>query len=146
VDWLRHNQRLTRRMRLARRRAGDRLLAASAVPVIVLLSLAGSAIAGSPVHAAHGGRTAHTAAGSADQAVSFTVRPAILVVVDDHCQPLELWANVGGSPSAAELRATVGRQGSAAGDPVGRACVDTALLALPRDDVRWAPRGEVWAR
>jgi hypothetical protein len=132
-------------MRLARRRVGRRLLAAPAVPVIVLLCLAGSAIAGSQASASHGDRAGHPAAGSAEQAVRFTVRPAILVVVDDRCQPLELWANVGARPSAAQLRATVGRQGSAAGDSVDQACVDAALLALPKGDVRWMTRGRVWA-
>ena len=28
---------------------------------------------------------------------------------------------------------------------VDQACVNTALLALPQGDVRWSPRGEVWA-
>jgi hypothetical protein len=145
VDWLRHNQRSTRSRRLARRRVGRRLLAAAAVPVIVLLSLAGSAIAGSTAPASGGDRTTRPAAGSGDQAVRFTVRPAILVVVDDRCRPLELWANVGARPSAAQLRATVGRQGSASGDAVDQSCIGAALLALPRSDVRWATRGQVWA-
>lgn len=145
MDWLRPNQRSTRSMRLARRRVGRRVLAAFAVPVIVLLSLAGSAIAGSQAPASHGNRSPHPATGSADQAVSFTARPAVLVVVDDRCQPVELWANVGARPSAAELRATVGRKGSVSGNAVDHACVDAALLALPRGDVRWATRGQVWA-
>jgi hypothetical protein len=132
-------------MRLARSRAGGRMLAASAIPAIVLLSLAGSAIAGSHVHTSRGDRTAGPGAGSAQQAVTFTVRPAILVVVDDQCRPLQLWANLGAKPSAAELRTTVGRQGSASGDAVDQTCVDGALLALPRSEVRWATRGDVWA-
>lgn len=145
MDWLRHNQRSTQSMRLARRRVGRRLLAAAAVPLIVLLSLAGSAIAGSTAPASHGDRAARPGSGSAEQAVRFTVRPAILVVVDDRCQPLELWANVGAKPSAAQLRSAVGRQGSAAGDSVDQACVDAAMLALPRGDVRWVTRGRVWS-
>jgi hypothetical protein len=144
VDRLRHHQQLTRSMRLARQRVRGRVLAASAVPAIVLLGLAGSAVAGSRAPASHGPLAAHRASAGGDQTVTFTVRPAILVVVDDQCRPLQLWANVGARPSAAELRTTVGRQGSASGDAVDQACVDAALLALPRGEVRWAARGQVW--
>jgi hypothetical protein len=145
VDWLRHIQHVTRSVRLARGRAGGRLLAASALPGIVLLSLAGSATAGSRAPISHRPLATHRASASGDQTVTFTVRPAILVVVDDQCRPLQLWANLGTKPSAAELGTTVGRQGSVSGDAVDQACVDGALLALPRGEVRWATRGQVWA-
>jgi hypothetical protein len=83
-------------------------------------------------------------AGAGRQTVGFTVRPTILVVVDEGCRPLALWSNIGHTPDAGQLAATQGRLRSASGDSVSRDCVRAALAALPMADVGWTVRGRVW--
>ena len=79
-------------------------------------------------------------AGSATQTVSFTVVPAILVVVDSSGHPFEVFTNLRQTPTAAELAAVHVRTGSQHGP-------DTAVTAAVRAalaDVHWGRPGLVW--
>jgi hypothetical protein len=121
--------------------------------IAVLCTAAAPALAhalGSPGSAAPAVAGAHSTGGpveaSAAMTVRFKVRPVIVVVVDDAGTPTQVWTNVPGAPTAAELDAVQVRLD----DPRGPALpIDPALDArLPAvlGGAGWGHQGLIWQR
>jgi hypothetical protein len=78
--------------------------------------------------------------------VKFTVRPVIVLVVDGTGRPIQLWTNIAGRPTSAELRGLLVRRGTPRGAPVA---MDDRLSAEARAVVAaasWGGQGLVWQR
>jgi len=76
--------------------------------------------------------------------VGFTVRPVIVVVVDDAGSPTQLWTNIPGSPTAAELDAVQARLGSPRGTPVPIGPALEAQLPAILAGAGWGRQGLIW--
>jgi len=115
----------------------------------VLCVLAAPALAGglaSPGGPAAGSPAAQAVGSSSDVTVRFTVRPVIVLVVDDSGAPTQLWTNIPGTPTDAELAGVQARLGGPRGAPV---MIDPALRAqLPAilAEAGWGRQGLVWQR
>ena len=78
--------------------------------------------------------------------VGFTVRPVVVVVVDADGSPTQLWTNIPGTPTAAELDAVQARLDSPRGGPVA---IDPALRAQIANILSaadWGHQGLIWQR
>ena len=78
--------------------------------------------------------------------VGFTVRPVIVVVVDDAGSPAQLWTNIPGSPTADELDAVQARLDSPRGTPVSIGQALRAQLPAILAGAGWGHQGLVWQR
>ena len=95
----------------------------------------------------YGLRTVNAAGGSATTvAVRFAVRPVILLVVGDGNSPLELWTNIPGRPSAAELEALQVRLGDVHGLDLATTAALRSAAAMPLADADRGTPGRVWRR
>ncbi|MDX6520687.1 MAG: hypothetical protein QOF08_1292 [Gaiellales bacterium] len=95
----------------------------------------------------YGLRTVSAAGGSVTTvAVRFTVRPVILLVVGRDGTPRELWSNVAGQPSAADLRALRVRVGDVHGADLAVTAALRSAAGVPLADARWGAQGLVWRR
>ena len=92
-------------------------------------------------------RTVNAAGGSAATvAVRFTVRPVVLLVVDGRGAPVELWTNIPGRPSAADLAGLRVRLGNAGGADLPLTARLLAAAATPLADANWGTQGRIWRR
>jgi hypothetical protein len=95
----------------------------------------------------YGLRTVDAAGGSAATvAVKFTVRPVIVLVVDGSGAARQLWTNIAGRPTAAELAAVQARLDTPRGrrveiDPSLRAQLPAILASAG-----WGRQGLIWRR
>jgi hypothetical protein len=95
----------------------------------------------------YGLRTVSAAGGSVTTvAVRFTVRPVILLVVSGDGAPRELWSNVAGQPSAADLRALRVRVGDVRGSELAVTAALRSAAAVPLARAHWGTSGLVWRR
>jgi hypothetical protein len=93
----------------------------------------------------YGLRTVSAAGGSAATvAVRFTVRPVIVLVVDAGGAPRELWTNIPGRPTAAELTGLSVRLGSVHGVDLAMSGALRSAAETPVEDARWGKQGRVW--
>ena len=78
-----------------------------------------------------------------DVTVSFTVRPVIVLVVDDSGRPLAVWSNLGHQPTAGQLAGL-----RVAADRARRRPGTTPALRAPAaavlDAADWSRRGRIW--
>ena len=79
-------------------------------------------------------------------AVRFTVRPVILLVVGADGAPRELWTNLPGRPTAAQLAGLRVRLGSAHVADLAISGALRSAAATPLEDARWGEQGRVWQR
>jgi hypothetical protein len=113
--------------------------------IVALCAVTAPALAGSSARDPIGG----TAGGGEDSAavtVSFTVRPVIVLVVDDSGAPTQLWTNIPGSPTAAELDGVEARLGTPRGTPVGIGPSLRAQLPAILAGAGWGHQGLIWQR
>jgi hypothetical protein len=95
----------------------------------------------------YGLRTVSAAGGSAATvAVRLTVRPVIVLVVDSGGRPRELWTNIPGRPTAAELAGLSVRLGSVHGAEVAISGALRSAAETPIEDACWGEQGRVWRR
>jgi hypothetical protein len=95
----------------------------------------------------YGLRTVSAAGGSVTTvAVRFTVRPVILLVVGSDGAPRELWSNVAGQPSRAELRALRVRLGDVHGTDLAVTDALRSAAEVPLAGAHWGAPGLVWHR
>jgi hypothetical protein len=95
----------------------------------------------------YGLRTVSAAGGSATTvAVRFTVRPVIVLVVDAGGTPRELWTNIRGRPTTAQLAGLRVRSGSLQGAELAISGALRSAATTPLEDARWGERGRVWER
>jgi len=95
----------------------------------------------------YGLRTVSAAGGSAATvAVRFTVRPVIVLVVDSRGAPRELWTNIPGRPTAAELAGLSARLGGVHGAQLAMSGALRSAAQTPVEDARWGEQGLVWQR
>ncbi len=94
----------------------------------------------------YGVRTVKAAGGSVtDVTVSFTVRPVIVLVVDDSGRPLAVWSNVGHRPTTGQLAGLRIRRGSVHGADLAPTPALRASAAAALDAADWSRRGRIWA-
>ena len=95
----------------------------------------------------YGLRTVSAAGGSATKvAVRFTVRPVILLVVGSDGAPHELWTNIAGQPSTADLHALCVRVGDVRGTDLAVTAALRSAAVVPLADAHWGAQGLVWRR
>jgi hypothetical protein len=95
----------------------------------------------------YGLRTVSAAGGSVTTvAVRFTVRPVILLVVGDDGAPHELWSNITGQPSTADLRVLRVRLGDVHGADLAVTAALRSAAAVPLALAHWGTQGLVWRR
>jgi hypothetical protein len=95
----------------------------------------------------YGLRTVSAAGGSAATvAVRFTVRPVIVLVVDGNGAACELWTNIPGRPTAAQLAGFRVRLGSVRGPDLALSRALRSAATTPLADARWGEQGRVWQR
>ena len=90
------------------------------------------------------GRTADTAGSGGAVTVSFTVRPVIVLVVDDNGTPQGLWTNIPGQPTAADLKDVQARLDDPRGTPVAIGPALQAQLPAIFAAAAWGHQGLVW--
>jgi hypothetical protein len=93
---------------------------------------------------ASAGRTAEAAGSAGAVTVSFTVRPVIVLLVDDNGTPKELWTNIPGQPTGDDLQNVQARLDDPRGMPVA---IGPALQAQLPDifaAAAWGHQGLVW--
>jgi len=73
--------------------------------------------------------------------VSFTVRPVIVLVVDESGRPLAVWSNLGHEPTAGQRAGLRVRRGSLHGARPRRRCVRPPSAL---DAADWSRRGRIW--
>ena len=95
----------------------------------------------------HGLRTVNAAGGSSTQVeLRFTVRPVILLVVGADGAARELWTNVPGRPTGAELAALRVRVGSVHGRDLPLTDYLRAAAVVPLASAGWGRQGRIWQR
>lgn len=113
--------------------------------IVALCAVAAPALAGSsapdPI-----GETAGGGENSAAVTVSFTVRPVIVLVVDDAGAPTQLWTNIPGSPTAGELDGVEARRDSPRGTPVAIGPSLRPQLPAILAGAAWGRQGLIWQR
>jgi hypothetical protein len=78
--------------------------------------------------------------------VRFTVRPVILLVVGSDGAPHELWTNIAGQPSTADLHALRVRVGDVHGTDLAVTAALRSAAAVPLAGAHWGAQGLVWRR
>ena len=91
-------------------------------------------------------RSSPTGSPGADAAVTFRVMPVVLLVVDRHGRPLQLWSNLRTLPSTSELRAVRVRAGGVHGPRVPAGPSLRAEAAQVAAEASWGRPGLVWSR
>jgi hypothetical protein len=76
--------------------------------------------------------------------VRFTVRPVIVLVVDANGAPRELWTNLQGRPSTADLTGLRVREGSIRGPELPVTPALRAAAAGPLAQAQWGDQGRIW--
>ena len=79
-------------------------------------------------------------------AVRFTVRPVIVLVIDGNGAACELWTNIPGRPTAAQLAGFRVRLGSVRGPDLALSRALRSAATTPLSDARWGEQGRVWQR
>ena len=90
------------------------------------------------------GQSAEAARDDGAVTVSFTVRPVIVLVVDDNGTPQELWTNIPGQPTAVELQEVQSRLDDPRGTPVAIGPALQAQLPAIFAAAAWGHQGLVW--
>jgi hypothetical protein len=137
-----------REPRESRRPAKAVLTGAAAITIATALALPGIGTSAARIDPnRYGLRTVDAAGGSAATvAVKFTVRPVIVLVVDDAGRPSQLWTNISGRPTAAELRGLLVRRGTLRGAPVEPGADLPAQMRAVLASASWTHQGLVWQR
>lgn len=124
---------------------GAGILGAVAWMSSVLGTAGTSAVASHSDPSIYVGRAVSAAGGSATQvAVRFTVRPAILLVVDEAGRTLQIWSNVGHRPSFGDLEAITIRLARPNGTTLAASTAILHLAAAPLAASHWDERGLIW--
>jgi hypothetical protein len=118
------------------------LLLLTVAVITVILSRADISAAQRMIDRAGGGHVA-VDDGRAPQAVSFHVRPVVVLVVDDAGRPTELWTNLAGAfgPEQPMLRV---RRGSVRGNEVRLTPAFQQEMAAALAAADWNADGLVW--
>jgi hypothetical protein len=114
---------------------------------VIAIALPGPGTSGAQIDPnRYGVRTVDAAGGSVANSVTvrFTVRPVIVLVVDAEGAPRELWTNLPGRPSAADLAGLRVREGSITGPGLTVTPALRAAAAAPLAAAHWGGQGRIW--